>query len=96
MKIIKTKIVEGCLDGQVGLDIIFDKQIDKSFSDYLGKLGKYIFQEAFERPFFKVIVRGYYTIKGSLGNDSVRMIVPESIEKEMLEDLSEYIEKYKL
>ena len=92
LKIINIKKVEGCLEGQIGLDIIFDNQIDKSFANDLGKLGKFIFEDAFERPFFKVIVRGYYTLKGSIGNKSLRMIVPETIEKEMLDELVKYIE----
>lgn len=95
MKILKIIDAEGCIDGNIGLDIYFDTQIDFAFSDYLGKLGKYIVHSDFDKPFFKVIVRGYYTLKGSVGNESVRLLVPETISKEIIEGFVDYVSNYR-
>ncbi len=94
MKIIKITEVENCAEGSVGYDIYFNQNIDLNFAEYLGQLGKYIFDESFEKAFFKVIVRGYYTLKGSIGNDNLRILVPETISKEIINEFYEYLEKY--
>lgn len=94
MKIIKISEAESCSDGNIGFDIYFDENIDENFAEYLGKLGKYKIDNTFDEPFFKVIVRGYYTLKGFLGKNYLRMIVPESIFKEIQKEFENYIKKY--
>ena len=94
VKIIKSTTAESCSYGNIGFDIYFDKPIDKSFAEYLGKLGKYKLDNSFEEPYFKIIVRGYYTLKGSLGVNYLRMIVPESIYQQIYKDFENYINNY--
>lgn len=94
MKINKIEEAENCTEGNVGYDVYFDVNIERIFADYLGKLGKYFIDNTFEKPYFKVIVRGYYTLKGTIGNDNLRLLVPETISKEILKEFEEYINNY--
>lgn len=94
MKIIKTVKAESCSDGNIGYDIYFDNKIDKEFADYLGTLGKYRLDDTFDEPYFKIIVRGYYTLKGSLNTNYLRMIVPESIFDKIYKDFENFISNY--
>ena len=94
MEIIKKKKVEGCLEGQNVWDILFDKQIDKDFIDYLGKMGKLIYKDELKKPFFKVIIRGEFTFKGSESNKSIRVILPDEYSGDWLSMLKEHIEVY--
>lgn len=94
MKIIKEKKIEDCLEGSNFKDFLLDSLIDKSFIDYLGRLGKMIFIEDIEKPFFKIIVRGKYTIKGSLGNKTIRILLPDIDNSIAIYELKEYINSY--
>ncbi len=94
LKITKIEDAEACADGNIGKDIFFDKPITQDFAEYLGKLGKYMFFKDLPKPYAKVIVRGYYTLKCSLGNDSMQILVPETILEEIINDLENYIDKY--
>lgn len=94
MRISRIKKVDGCLEGSSAKDIFFDKDIDKAFADHLGSLGKYIYNDSFDKPFFKIIVRGYYTLKGSVGNKSMRMIFAESALDDIMDELISHIENF--
>jgi len=96
MKVVKEKKVEDCLESTSVKDFLFDETIDKSFVDYLAQLGKLIFVDEIEKPFFKVIVKGKFTIKGSVGNKSIRLILPDLSEEtnKNLEELKQLIEKF--
>ncbi|MFP4370445.1 MAG: hypothetical protein ACOC2K_03345 [Bacteroidota bacterium] len=95
MRVIKLKKVEGCLEGSNVHDILLDDKIDREFIDHLGKMGKLIYMDSFDKPFFKVIVRGRYTIKGSQTNKSIRIIFPEGADPDApLREISEHIGSY--
>jgi len=94
LKIIKISEAESCADGNIGYDIYFDKNTDQNFIDYLAKLGKIKIDNTFDVPYFKIIVKGYYTLKGSLGQNFLRMIVPESIFKHIFDEFEKYITNY--
>ncbi len=89
MKIIDTKKVEGCLEGTNVRDIKFDRPIDKSFIERLGAFGKLIYADKIDKPFFKLIVRGKYTLKGTQGKTTIRAILPEDAGDETLEEIRE-------
>ncbi len=94
MNILKIKTIDGCLEGSNVRDILFDCEIDKKFIDYLGNLGKFIYNDNFEKPLFRVIVKGKYTIKGSLGNKAIRILLPDNENGEMLNEITGYIKKF--
>lgn len=89
MRIIAIRTIEGCLEGTNVKDLAFDQKIAKEFIDYLSNFGKLIYQADFEKPFFKIIVRGRFTLKGSEGNSSARVILPD----ENLDDLLDLLYK---
>ena len=95
MIIIKEKIIEDCLEGKNVKDILLDSEIDINFIEYLGRLGKLILKDEIEKPFFKIIVKSKYTIKGSLTNRSIRVMLPESDFENDFNDLKKYINEFK-
>jgi hypothetical protein len=94
MKVMKLKNIEGCLEGIHVKDVLFDKEISKSYIDYLSIAGKLIYLESSEKPFFKVIVRGSYSIKGSQGNYSARLLLPDNWTDEDMKNLLKFLEDY--
>ncbi|MFH1049967.1 MAG: hypothetical protein V1779_03440 [bacterium] len=94
MKIIKQKKIEGCLEGANVKDIKLDGKITKELVLHLGQLGKLIFTDDLEKPFFRVIVRGQFTMKGSLGNRTIRLLMPLTGEEEFIKSLSEHLGKF--
>ena len=94
MKLVSMKKVEGCLEGANAYDFHFDSPIDKAFCDYIGAWGKYIYNDSFDKPFFKVMVKGYYTIKGSVGNKTFRVLLPETPFQEILDEIEENLKHY--
>jgi hypothetical protein len=94
MKVIKEKKIEGCLEGTYIYELLLDNPLTKTFIQYLGALGKFIYQDTLEKPFFKVIVRGEMTIKGSQGAKSFRIVFGSPEVREELNKLIYYIEKY--
>jgi len=94
LKVIQHKKIEGCLEGTNVKDFLLDGKITRDFIIHLGKLGKLIFTEDIDKPFFRVIVRGEFTIKGSLDNKTIRILLPEKEEEDLIEKLKEYIEEF--
>lgn len=70
--------VEGCLEGSNVYDIKLVGEIDKKFIDHLGEMGKLTYKDNYEKPFFRVIVRGKYTLKGVESNSEIRVILPDN------------------
>lgn len=89
MKILKTKKIDGCLEGSNVRDILFDDIITTEFAGHLGGLGKFILKEEMDKPFFRIIVRGRYTLKGSVGNKTARVILPEESPDGWLEEIEQ-------
>jgi len=95
MKFLYFEIVEECLEGAHVYDTFLNDEIDDKFLEYLGLLGKIVFMKNIQKPFFRVIVRGKYTLKGSLGNDNFRIILPDNNGLEYLEEIKLHISNYK-
>lgn len=94
MKIIKQKKIEGCLEGANVKDIKFDEKISKEFVLHLGKMGKLIFDEELKKPFFRVIVKGKFTMKGSVSNKTIRLLLPAEGDEEIIQSLNEHVKKF--
>jgi hypothetical protein len=93
MQITSLQKVEGCLEGTNVRDVFFDDEITVEFARELGKSGKLILKDKINKPFFKIIFRGKFTVKGSLGNDNIRAILPEGSGDNLVPELRETIEK---
>lgn len=94
MKVEGVKRIDGCLEGRNVWDFLFDEPVEKDFIDYLADLGKLVYQGQMEKPFYTVIVRGKYTIKGSEGNKTFRVILPEDADLIALEEIKKHSQKY--
>lgn len=95
MEIIKTKIIEDCLEGKNVWDLMLEKPITKGFIFHLGLLGKMIYQDYFPKPFFTLIVKGKFTIKGSESNQTIRLLLPDDTDAEkQIEELRKFFRKF--
>ena len=77
MKIIEIKKIENCLEGKNVRELFFDRNLTSHFIAHLGQHGKVIIHEFKPKPFFTIIFRGKFTIKGSFGNNHARLILPD-------------------
>jgi hypothetical protein len=96
MKIMYYEYIEGCLDGKNVHDAFLNDDVDIDFAAYLGLLGKYSFYKEFDKPFYRIIVKSKYTIKGSLGNNFFRIILPDDELLNYLEEIKNYVKSYEL
>lgn len=93
MKIIHIKKVEDCLEGKFVWDILFDQSVTMGFIGHLGSLGKLIYHEFKPGTFWNLIVKGRYTLKGSIGNLSARLLLPSEDFEATLNELEDHISK---
>ena len=91
MKVVAVKKIEDCLAGKNVWDIELSNIIGEKLLHHLCKLGKLSTHPFKPRPYFTLIVRGKYTIKGSLGNKTMRLILPDIAEHKVPNELLEYI-----
>lgn len=95
MKLVKVKNIDDCLEGRNVRDFLFDEHLDRDFVEYMGQLGKLLLYDELSKPFFKIIVRGKYTLKGSLPNKTLRVLLPDDSGDLYLDELVKHIEGYK-
>ncbi len=95
MNIIAIKKIDDCLEGTNVRDLLFDIELTRTFIDYLGDQGKLIYRDFSTKPFFTIIVRGKFTLKGSLGNKTIRMLLPEGVSPDKyIEGIKNLTENY--
>ncbi|MFH0733284.1 MAG: hypothetical protein V1773_03450 [bacterium] len=73
MKVMQIKHVEDCFDGTLIKELLLDCEITKEIVFKLGQKGDVQYFDHFERPFFKIRVKGLYDIKGIAGNLTIRI-----------------------
>lgn len=86
--------VEGCLEGSNVYDIKLLTEIDRSLVEHLGKIGKLIYRENYDKPFFRIIVRGKYSIKGVLESNEIRVILPDNADFSSINEIIDHIKDY--
>jgi hypothetical protein len=94
MKVLKQKKVTDCYESNNTIDFLLSAPISKEFVEHLGKLGKLLLFEDFDIPYFKVIVKGEYTVKGAFGKKTIRILLPEDVEEYPLDSLVQHIEMF--
>jgi len=94
MQVVQIKKVLGCLESFNAKDVFLEKEIKTEFVEHIGKLGKLIHIKELEKPFFKVIVKGKYTIKGSETNNSIRIVFSNTHFEEDLEKIIDYVKGF--
>ncbi len=96
MKILEFSKVDDCLEGKNVYDLTCDELITEVFAFYIGKLGKMTYNTSFDRPFFRIIIKGKYTIKGSVGYDLIRVLLPDDENDEIIKSLIKYLHDFKI
>ena len=96
MRITDIKILEGCLEGEYVRDILFDGLITLELINFFGNIGKTVIHNLEPKPFFTIIARGKYTIKGSIGNNSERVIFPDKFAEIYLDEIFDMVNKFSL
>ena len=91
MKVIAVKKIENCLSGKNVWDLELSNVIGERFLAHLSKLGKLSIHQFKPKPYFTIIVRGQYTLKGSVGNRTMRLLLPDTAEKKVPDELIEFI-----
>lgn len=95
MRVIQIEKVDDCLEANKVYDFILNNKISEDLIHYCGKKGKLIYNTDFEKPYFKVIVKGKYTFKGALDNDIIRILFPDDADENThMKDLKDFIEKF--
>lgn len=75
MRVEEIKTVEDCFIGSFTKEVFFDTGLKRDFIEYLGQFGEFKFFSDFSRPYFTVKIADKYTIKGVMGNNSLRLIM---------------------
>lgn len=95
MEVTKTKQIEGCMEGTNVVDILLDIEITANFIIYLGKMGKSrIVAGELPKPYFQIIKKGQFTIKGIEGNKSLRVLLAEGHGEEWVTEFKEFVSNY--
>jgi hypothetical protein len=94
MKVIEIKKIENCMEGRNVRDLYFEGKISKDFVGYLSSLGKMVYHNFNPKPYFDLIVKGQYTLKGSIGNPYARLLLPDDSGDDHISGLVEFIENY--
>jgi len=89
MKVIKSKKLEGCIEGSNVYDLLLSEQITKEFIINLSKLGKLSYHASIMKPYFTIISKGKFTIKGVQGNSTIRILLPEDADEQLINVISE-------
>lgn len=95
MNLIEYKKVDGCIEGDYVFDLFLDDKITGDFIRFIGEFGKLIYTDTVPKPYFSIIVRGKFTLKGSQNNKEMRIILSDSESIKYLEELKEFISRFK-
>lgn len=94
VRIAQVKALQDCFDGSFMKEVLFDESIGKEFIEHFGKLGELNYYPEFARPFYKIVVRGAFTIKGVEGNSTLRLILKRDRAQEALEDFQSKVRSF--
>ena len=75
MNVIDIKHIEDCFDGSFIKELLFDETVTPTFIEALGTHGKLQYFKDFARPFYKVVFRNDFYIKGVEGNTTARILL---------------------
>ncbi len=71
--ILQIKEIEDYFDGTYIKEIMLDAKIQKDLVLYLGKKGTIYYYEEDPHPFFIILIKGEYDIKGIVGEYTLRI-----------------------
>ncbi|MBX3042361.1 MAG: hypothetical protein KIT33_00215 [Candidatus Kapabacteria bacterium] len=94
MNLVYYEIVEDCIEAKNVYDAYLSIKLDDTLISHLAILGKLVFFKDFEKPYFRVISRGKFTIKGIENDDKFRILLPDDAGIESLELIKSHINSF--
>jgi len=94
MELIDIKKVEDCFDGSVIFQYAFDKEIDKTLMEKMGKRGNIQYYPEFLRPFFKIVTADGLQVRGTIGNNKFEVIYPKTDKQGKKSNFETRLKKY--
>ena len=91
MNLVYYEIVEDCIEAKNVYDAYLSIKLSDELILHLGKLGKLSYFQDFDKPFFRVIVRGRFTIKGVKDDDKFRILLPDNAGVEDLDVIKKMV-----
>ena len=91
MNLVYYEIVEDCIEAKNVYDAYLSIKLSDELILHLGKLGKLSYFQDFDKPFFRVIVRGRFTIKGVKDDDKFRILLPDNAGVENLDVIKKQV-----
>lgn len=88
------EIVEDCIEAKNVYDAYLNIKLNNNLINHLAKLGKLIYFQDFDKPYFKIIVRGKYTIKGISNEDKFRILLPDIADFSNLDIIKKHINEF--
>lgn len=93
MKVISYKKVDGCLEGTNVYDYLLSDGMSKEYILSFKDKGKLVYRGDIAKPFFKLIVKAKYTMKGAQTKDIIRVIFPENEGDNFVDEVQELLTK---
>ena len=94
MELIDIKKVEDCFDGSVIFQYAFDKEINETLMEKMGKKGTIQYYPEFLRPFFKIVTVDGLQVKGTIGNNKFEVIYPKNNKQGKKNNFETHLKKY--
>jgi len=80
MRILYLTQIENCLESQSAYNVFFTDFISEDFINKFSDIGKIVYKKIDNNTYFRVIVKGKFTIKGFVDKDNFRILVADNIE----------------
>jgi len=87
MKIVEIKHIEDCFDGSFIKEILFDEPVIEFIIKKIGKYGNLHYYKDFARPFYKIIFRDNFYLKGVENNLTMRVLMNNEADLELLNEI---------
>ncbi|GAB1370076.1 hypothetical protein MASR1M45_01340 [Candidatus Kapaibacterium sp.] len=94
MNFVYYEIVEDCIEAKNVYDAYLSIKIGNELMNHLSKLGKLVVMNNIEKPFFRIIVRGKYTLKAVMTDDKLRVLLPDIADFRVLDEIKYHINEF--
>lgn len=94
MNLVYYEIVEDCIEAKNVYDAYLAVKLDDNLINHLSNLGKLVYFKDFDKPYFRIISRGRFTIKGVKDDDKFRILLPDNAGVEDLELIKKHTNSF--
>lgn len=93
MKILNISKIDNCVESQNAHDIYFTDLISEEFIDKFSDMGKVVYSSINNKKYFRIIVKGKFTLKGFVNNSDFRLLIADNLGSNFIEEIKEEINK---